>query len=393
MPTTFTTLWRLAVIAPGDPAVKNSWGAIQDLTMPLMEQGAVGTISVAIGGLATFTLTTANNATDQARYLKQTYTGALLGACTVTIPNVARVGWAQNLTTGGFNVILSAGGTTATIPPDGAWYFWASDGATNVGLPTIGLTNLSTSGNLTVTGTAAITGHFTLAANFDLTLDVTGQFTSHGALLAASSLQVNGVSTLNGLLTLNAGSLFNGTITTGAGIGINAHGPITTDTGTTLTFTGGFGYTSTGVAAAPGPFSLGYGISAGGQNMAAANFFAGSDGRLKIDVQTITEAEALRWARGSRPVRYRKRPRYDSSDDEAVPEAGFIAQEQIKAGFADFVAPAPSPGMPPLLDEDGFQLPADVMMSLPLNYQVAMLTRTVQYLLSRLGMRETYPAA
>lgn len=142
MPTTYTSLWRLAILAPLDPATLNSWGAIQDATMPLMEQGAVGVTAVNIAGLTTYSLTTSNNATDQARFLIQNYTGALANDCTVTIPNLQRVGWAQNSTTGGFNVILTAGGTTVTLPPDGVMRLYECDGATNITLPAVGFGNV-----------------------------------------------------------------------------------------------------------------------------------------------------------------------------------------------------------------------------------------------------------
>lgn len=147
MATTYTSIFRLAILQTGDPATNNTWGVVQDATMPLIEQGAVGTTPVNIAGLTTYSLTTANNATDQARYLVQQYAGALTGACTVTIPNLAKVGWAQNNTTGGFNVILSAGGTTATIPPDGQWYMFAGDGSANITLVPAGFNSITSNTN------------------------------------------------------------------------------------------------------------------------------------------------------------------------------------------------------------------------------------------------------
>ena len=123
----------------GDPAVKNIWGTIQDASASLFEQGSVSQISISIAGQTAVTLSTANNAPDQARYLSQQYTGALTGDCTVTMPNVNKTGWAQNSTTGGHNVILTTGaGTTVTIPPDGYWYFYWCDGGTNISLPPLG---------------------------------------------------------------------------------------------------------------------------------------------------------------------------------------------------------------------------------------------------------------
>lgn len=139
MPTAFSPIFRIAEMVPGGPEVKNSWGAIQTASVPLYEQGAAGVISVSIAGMTTYSLTTANNAPDQARYALYSFTGALAGDCTVTAPNVQRIGKVTNVTTGGHNIILSTGaGTKAIIPSDGFVYDWTTDGSGNTRiLPTI----------------------------------------------------------------------------------------------------------------------------------------------------------------------------------------------------------------------------------------------------------------
>ena len=45
-------------------------------------------------------------------YAVYNFTGALTTDRTVTLPSCAKIGYAINNTTGGHNVILSAGGTT-----------------------------------------------------------------------------------------------------------------------------------------------------------------------------------------------------------------------------------------------------------------------------------------
>jgi len=63
------------------------------------------------------------------------YTGALSGDCTITLPSALFVGYVQNATTGGHNIILtSGGGTTAVIAPGSAWYVYECDGAGNTEL-------------------------------------------------------------------------------------------------------------------------------------------------------------------------------------------------------------------------------------------------------------------
>jgi hypothetical protein len=138
--TTYSTSLRLWEGTPGDPAIKNAWGTFLNTNDNLIESAMLGEVAVPIGGLATWTLTTANGAADQARPLIQNYTGALTANCTVTLPNVPKVGWAVNNTTGGYSVILTAGaGTTVTIPPGGAYWWFQADGSTNVTLPAEGI--------------------------------------------------------------------------------------------------------------------------------------------------------------------------------------------------------------------------------------------------------------
>lgn len=131
--TNYTLSGRLAQPTPGDPAVKNLWGGLLNENDALLEAMILGTTTVAVGGLTSYTLTTANGASDQARCFQQVYTGSLPFSCTVTLPNVPKIGWAKNSTTGGGSVILTCGpGTTATIPPDGNNYWYQADGVGNV---------------------------------------------------------------------------------------------------------------------------------------------------------------------------------------------------------------------------------------------------------------------
>lgn len=147
--TTFTTSLRLALLTPGDPSVKNAWGPPLNTNDILIDSAINGTAIISVAGQTSVTLTVANGAADQSRELVQQFTDAPGGNCTVSIPNVPKYGWAQNNTTGGFNIILTAGaGTDATIPPDGRLYFYSCDGATNVVLPAIGFGSLNVSGGI-----------------------------------------------------------------------------------------------------------------------------------------------------------------------------------------------------------------------------------------------------
>ena len=164
MPTTYTPSLRLWQGQPGDPAIKNAWGTTLNTNDNLLEAGILGTATVNIGGLTSYALTTANGAADQARSYVQNYTGALTGNCTVTMPNVPKIGWAINSTTGGRSVILTTGvGTTLSVPNDAGYHWYMVDGAGNVSAPTftypaLNIASLAVTGNATVGGTLTIAG-------------------------------------------------------------------------------------------------------------------------------------------------------------------------------------------------------------------------------------------
>lgn len=157
MTTSYSQSLRLWEGSPFDPAIKGAWGGPLSTNFTLLENAITGQGTVNIAGLTTYSLTTANGATDQARYQVYNFTGALTGNCTVTMPNVPKVGWAVNNTTGGYNVVLSAGsGTTATLVPGGAWFYYAADGAGNVTLVSVGLPSLTANYLLRCNGTSAV---------------------------------------------------------------------------------------------------------------------------------------------------------------------------------------------------------------------------------------------
>jgi hypothetical protein len=168
MATTYTSSNRLADLTPFDPTIQNNWGTPNSENMVLVDSALDGLSQVSIAGLSTYSLTTNSGAPDQARERMQSFTGALTGACTVTLPNVQKWGYAQNATTGGQNVVLSAGGsTTLTIPPDGLWYLYWTDGNANASGLSLGMTsgnatgNFAVGGNLSVGGTTVLTGALT----------------------------------------------------------------------------------------------------------------------------------------------------------------------------------------------------------------------------------------
>jgi hypothetical protein len=107
------------------------------------------------------------------------------------------------------------------------------------------------------------------------------------------------------------------------------------------------------------------------------NFYASSDARLKSDITTIPPEAGRRFVEVSRPVLYIK---------GGVQEAGFIAQEQHKAGYA--VTFSPREGVPETVDEDGYISPADTMLALNYNDRIAFLTAALKDAFARISALE-----
>jgi hypothetical protein len=138
----YTVTLRLA--QPTHSSDSGVWDTYLNTDMTLIEQaitgdngylGGAGGISIA--ALTSYTMTSNNGSTDQARQLLYPFVGALAADCTVTLPASVKVGWCLNATTGSKNVILTTGsGTTLTVG-GGSWVFFYCDG-TNISTPAVG---------------------------------------------------------------------------------------------------------------------------------------------------------------------------------------------------------------------------------------------------------------
>jgi hypothetical protein len=151
--------------------------------MVLFEQAITGNPGIAITG--NYSLSVSNGGTDDQRSFVYTFTGALSGNATITIPGTIKSGMAVNNTTGSKSVTLSTGsGRTATLPFISSYGLlfapWTCDGTNvdimslfqtsflvansrlygsvdNTGTPqiTIGLDSLNTTTLFTTTSTSA----------------------------------------------------------------------------------------------------------------------------------------------------------------------------------------------------------------------------------------------
>jgi filamentous hemagglutinin len=289
-----------------------------------------------------------------------------------------------NLTVTGTTLLEGAVTANSSLSVAGAL---TANGGTTLG----GGLNVS-SGNLTVAGAAFVGTGLTiyadgLAMNGSLSVNGNGNLSgglavgdginetgvginTDQSLSAGQNLTVGGTTTLQGDVTINGGGIAALSVLNGGSQFYSIE-----TTGAQGATVAGYAYTPGG----PGAFSgsVDCGLLCSGSAVVASNIYASSDGRLKFDIEVISVDRAWAWVVGSVPVQYKKRPFYNSPDDKAVIEAGFIAQDQIRLGFGEFAAPAPSKGMPKL-HEDDITLAADFMLSLPLNYQIAFLTAALK---------------
>lgn len=152
MSTTYSAELGLAIMTPGDPAVKNSWGAVLDSgVIALIDTSIAGVLPLNVAGSSNVTLTYNQGAADQSRNPVFVLSGLLTGNIIILWPeSVTRKFWVVNNTTGAFTVELavnngsgSAAGDTIIIPQtvsdsfisDGTNILPAAQIATHAGKP------------------------------------------------------------------------------------------------------------------------------------------------------------------------------------------------------------------------------------------------------------------
>lgn len=117
MPSTYSTRLRLELIGTGEQT--GSWGNTTNINLgTLIEESISGIASVTVADSASPTaLTSVNGGTDQARQMIINLTGGLTAAREVTCPNVQKLYFVRNGTSGGFPVTFKpTTGTGISIP-------------------------------------------------------------------------------------------------------------------------------------------------------------------------------------------------------------------------------------------------------------------------------------
>jgi len=175
--TTYTQSNGFAVLQPFDPSIRNSWGAPNSTNATLEDQSLDGLVTIDISNRLDYTLTVGNGVPDERRYRMKTFIGTLASACNIHMPNVQKIGYVRNATTGGQILTPTAGGgTTLTVPNDNLWYLYWTDGFTNVSSLNVGVGGQTTTGDLTVGGSANVTANISAG----------GAIASGGGMFSAS---------------------------------------------------------------------------------------------------------------------------------------------------------------------------------------------------------------
>lgn len=129
MPSSYTTSLRLVLPVTGE--LQNTWGdVVNNGLTQLVEAAIAGTATVNIPN-ANVTLTTANEAPDQARQMFVRLTGALTAQRDVVCPAVSKLYFVINDTTGGFGINFRTPAGTGVVVPAGQRMVLYCDG-TNV---------------------------------------------------------------------------------------------------------------------------------------------------------------------------------------------------------------------------------------------------------------------
>lgn len=124
---TYTPLLRLIQMVTGSNNAQ--WGIKADTTFAMIDQAIAGSTNISVTA-GDHVLTTANNATDEARNAALSFSGTPGTTRTVTFPNLSKLTMVINASDS--SIILTAGaGLTASLLP-GQVAIVLCDGATNL---------------------------------------------------------------------------------------------------------------------------------------------------------------------------------------------------------------------------------------------------------------------
>jgi hypothetical protein len=126
MADTYTSSLRIAQQEIG--ANENTWGTINNAALARLDQAIAGIVGISVAG-SNITLSTANNADDEARNAVIVLNGTPGATRTITFPNVEKITWVYNNTDSTMTLTSGAGSNVDVLAGFVACIF--TDGATN----------------------------------------------------------------------------------------------------------------------------------------------------------------------------------------------------------------------------------------------------------------------
>ena len=154
MPSSYTPSLRLVLPVTGE--LVGTWGDTANVGLTaLVDASVAGTASVAMSD-ANYTLSVANGAADESRQMFITLTGTLTAARNVVCPTASKLYFVTNNTTGGFSIVFKTSAGTGITVPNGARMVLYCDG-TNVVDAVTQMSSLQVIGALGVTGALTVT--------------------------------------------------------------------------------------------------------------------------------------------------------------------------------------------------------------------------------------------
>lgn len=154
MPSTYSSRLRLEKQATGEN--DNTWGDLFDTLVDMIDAAIAGRAAVTHDDSASYTLTTANGTSDEARNMILDIGGTLTAARNVVVPTASKLYVVKNATSGGYAVTVKTSGGTGISVPNGKTMLVYCDG-TNVVDGVNCLTTLTVGGNVVLGDNASDT--------------------------------------------------------------------------------------------------------------------------------------------------------------------------------------------------------------------------------------------
>lgn len=199
MASTYSGDLRLEKMANGEKS--STWGDVTNTNLELIEDAIANMATLSTTG-GTYTLSTANGATDEARCMVLKVTGVLVSNSTITIPAAKKLYIVWNATTGSYTVTVKTSGGTGTTVTQSTTKILYCDGTdtfsafSDAPTPSLALSNQLISGiktatfyaeydngnsgaSKTITLTNGQNQKVTLTANTTLTISFSGAGVGH----------------------------------------------------------------------------------------------------------------------------------------------------------------------------------------------------------------------